>query len=93
MGYARGRCSRFPAGSGPDAVRFAVVRDAGPVIQVSFAVEQNHLPYAQGFLEYSRQEQSFVARNPNGLIEQQARAYLAGYLRIKPQSTTTPHAR
>ena len=93
MGYARDKCSRFPAASGPDAVRFTVVRDAGQMIQVSFAVEKNHLPYAQGLLEYSREQESFVVSLPNGLIEQQARAYLAGYLRVKPQSATTAHAR
>ena len=86
MGYARGKCSRYPAANGPDAVRFTVVRDAEPMIHVSFAVEKNHLPYAQGLLEYSRTEQAFVVNHPNRLIEQQARAYLAGYLRVKPQT-------
>lgn len=85
MGYARGKCSRFPEAAGPDAVRFTVARDAERMILLSFAVEKNHLPYAQGMLEYSRAEQAFVV-NPNGLIEQQARAYLASYLRVKPQS-------
>jgi hypothetical protein len=93
MGYARNKCSRFPEVSGPDAVRFTVVRDAGRMVVVSFAVEKNHLPYAQGLLEYSRVEQSFVVSHPNRLIEHQARAYLAGYLRVKPQSASTPHGR
>jgi hypothetical protein len=93
MGYARGKCSRFPEASGPDAVRFTVVRDAGRMVVVSFAVEKNHLPYAQGLLEYSREEQLFVVSHPNRLIEQQARAYLAGYLRVRPECATTPNAR
>src|SRR5258708_39709692 len=92
MGDARNKCGRFPNASGPDAVRFTVVRDAGRMVVVSFAVEKNHLPYAQGLLEYSRAEQSFAVSHPNHLIEQQARAYLAGYLRIKPQSPSTPDA-
>jgi hypothetical protein len=37
-------------------------------------------------LEYSRAEQAFVVNHPNRLIEQQARAYLASYLHVKPQS-------
>ena len=86
MGYARGKCSRYPEANGPDAVRFTVVRDAERMILVSFAVEKNHLPYAQGLLEYSRAEQAFVVNHPNRLIEQQARAYLASYLHVKPQS-------
>ena len=85
MGYARQKCSKFPEAPGPDAVRFAVVRDAERMILVSFAVEKNHLPYAQGVLEYSRAEQSFVVTHPNRLIEQQARAYLASYLHVRPQ--------
>jgi hypothetical protein len=93
MGYARNKCSRFPEAPGPDAVRFTVVRDAERMVLVSFAVEKNHLPYAQGLLEYSRSEQSFLVGHPNRLIEQQARAYLAGYLRVKPQSASTPDAR
>jgi hypothetical protein len=84
MGYARGKCTRFPEGPGPDTVRFAVVRDADRRILVNFAIEKDHLPYAQGVLEYSRAEQSFIVSHPNHLIEQQARAYLAGYLRAKP---------
>lgn len=85
MGYAGGKCGRFPEAPGPDAVRFAVVRDADRMIFLSFAVEKNHLPYAQGVLEYSRAEQSFVVTHPNRLIEQQARAYLASYLHVRPQ--------
>jgi hypothetical protein len=85
MGYARGKCSRFPEVSGPDAVRFTVARDAERMIFLSFAVEKNHLPYAQGVLEYSRAEQSFVVTHPDRLIEQQARAYLASYLHVRRQ--------
>ncbi len=86
MGYAGGKCGRFHDAPGPDAVRFAVVRDADRMIFLSFAVEKNHLPYAQGVLEYSRAEQSFVVSHPNRLIEQQARAYLASYLQVRPQT-------
>jgi hypothetical protein len=63
------------------------------MVVVSFAVEKNHLPYAQGLLEYSREEQLFVVSHPNRLIEQQARAYLAGYLRLKPHAAGAPNAR
>jgi hypothetical protein len=87
MGYARGKCSRFPEGPGPDAVRFTVVRDAGRMVLLSFAIEQDHLPYAQGALEYSRADQAFIASHPNPVVEKQAVAYLASYLRCKPQTT------
>jgi len=85
MGYARGKCPRFPEAPGPDAVRFTVVGDSERIILLSFAMEENHLPYAQGVLEYSRQQQSFAVSHSNRLIELQARAYLASYLRLRPQ--------
>ena len=84
MGYARGKCTRFPEGPGPDAVRFTIVSDCGEVIRVSFAAERDHLPHSQGALEYSRSSDSLIGGHPGWLIEPQARAYLASYLRRKP---------
>jgi len=84
MGYARGKCSRFPEGAGPDAVRFNIGRDADQTILVSFAIEKDHHPYAQGALEYSRGSGSFAAPHPDLLVERQARAYVMSYLRRKP---------
>jgi hypothetical protein len=51
---------------------------------VSFALEKDHRPHAQGALDYSRSSGTFTTGHPDRLIEQQVRAYLASYLRRKP---------
>jgi len=87
MGYARGRCSRFPQAAGPDAVRFTIARDSDQRILVSFAVERDHRPHSQGSLEFSRTAGTFASLNSDPLIEKQAGAYVASYLRRRPTST------
>jgi hypothetical protein len=86
MGYARGKCPRFPQAPGPDSVRFAIARDSDQRILVSFAVERDHRPHSQGSLEFSRPDGKFIAANSDSLIEKQAGAYLASYLRRRPTS-------
>ena len=81
MGYARGRCPRFPAAQSPDAVRFLVVRDSAQVIEIQFAMEQNHHPHSHGKLEFSSASGTFTQPVEGHLLEQQARAYAASYLR------------
>lgn len=82
-GYARDRCSRFPAGDGPDAVRFAIWRDDGASIAVRFAIERDHHPFAHGTLEYARGPAGFKEPPASALLEQEARAYIHSYLRRK----------
>jgi hypothetical protein len=86
MGYARGKCARFPQAPGPDSVRFTIARDSNQRILVSFAVERDHRPYSQGSLEFSRTAGKFAAAGSDPLIEKQARAYVASYLRRRPTS-------
>lgn len=86
MGYARGTCSRFPIAPGPDAVRFTIASDSGRTIVLSFAIEKNHHPHAQGALEFSREDGRFIVDYPDPMIEKQAGAYLATYMRRKPAS-------
>ena len=86
MGYARGKCSRFPSGSGPDTVRFAITADSGQMILVSFATEKDHYPHSHGVLEFSRAAGKFQTANADSLLEKQAGAYLASYLRRRPAS-------
>jgi len=86
MGYARDRCPRFPQGSGPDSVRFHIARDADQMILVSFAIEKDHYPESRGVLPFSRKAVAFLTGHPNPLLEAQARAYVAGYLRRRPES-------
>jgi hypothetical protein len=83
LGYARESCSRFPAGGGPDAVRFTIQRDTNGSIGVYFVVERNHLPFAHGPLEFSRGGKAFTQSIERPLFERQARAYVESYLRRK----------
>lgn len=83
MGYARGRCPRFPVAAGADAVRFCISRDSGDLVQVMYAIEQDHHPLAHGTVEYARSSGTFGTAL-NAKLETQARAYISSYLRRKP---------
>lgn len=83
MGYARGKCPRFPDRPAADAVRFLIVRDQDEIIQVDYAAERDHLPHAVGVLKYSQADGAFVGAE-HSLLERQARAYVSSYLRRRP---------
>jgi hypothetical protein len=83
LGYARGTCSRFPAGDGPDAVRFTISRDDGDTLRIYYVVERDHHPYSHGPLEYSVGLESFAGTAPGEIIRRQAQAYVESYLRRK----------
>jgi len=79
LGYARGTCTRFPAGDGPDAVRFAVTGDDGAGVSLYYAIERDHHPFAHGPIE-----------NPSAvsstLLARQAEAYIQSYRRRKKEA-------
>lgn len=81
MGYARGRCARYPQADAGDAVRFLVVGDQEGLIRIQYAVERDHHPYAHGALEYSRARGGFAASDVNTVLNRQALAYVESYLR------------
>jgi len=86
LGYARGVCDRFPHGAGPDipdAVRFTISRDDGPLVHLYFVIERDHQPFAHGPLAYSTTEQSLVDNSAGDLLARQAEAYAGSYLRRK----------
>jgi len=85
LGYARGKCLRFPDAAGPDAIRFAVTSDTGAAIVIYWVREKAHEPFDHGPLEYSVTAQAFVPAAIDAAVEQQAHAYLASYLRRKPR--------
>jgi len=82
FGYAREKCPRFPA-DGPDAVRFSIAQDQDGLIRIYWVVENNHLPFTHGRLEYSRTEACFRSSHSDARITQQAQAYVDSYLRRK----------
>jgi hypothetical protein len=83
LGYARRRCPRFPSDAGPDAIRFAIKRDAGEFVAVYWVRERDHEPFDHGALEYSLEGRSFAPQPVNERLGQQAEAYLRSYLRRK----------
>ncbi len=81
LGYARGHCRRFPAGSvGPDAVRFVMQRDDGRSLHLSYVLERDHHPWAHGALEYVRAAERFTEPPADPIVNRQAEAYVAAYL-------------
>lgn len=83
QGNARGKCSRFPTGAGPDAVRFAVTGDREGTVTISYVVEKDRAPSEHGTLEYSTDGAGFQPNNASGLLERQAQAYAESYMRRK----------
>ena len=87
LGYARGRCECFPGGDAPDAVRFTVSADDGRSVRLYYVIERDHHPFAHGPIEYSTDSDSITPPGGAGLLDAQARAYLASYLRRKAEAT------
>ena len=76
LGYARGACVRFPAGAGPDAVRFTISSHESTVIGIYYVVERDHHPAAKA-----------LVRPPETVVlARQAQAYVESYLRRKKES-------
>ena len=86
LGYARGHCDRFPAGSGPDAVRFTIAADLGASLRLYYVLERDHHPFAHGPLEYSVDAAAFDTPPASESLDSQARAYIASYLRRKTEA-------
>jgi hypothetical protein len=86
LGYARGACARFPAGEGPDAVRFTISGHEGTLIRIYYVLERGHHPFAHGRLEYSSAAAAFLAPPETATLARQAQAYVESYLRRKEAS-------
>ena len=86
LGYARGECARFPAGEGPDAVRFTISSHDGAAIRIYYVVERDHHPFAHGRLEYSPAAAGFLPPPATATLARQAQAYVERYLRRKEES-------
>src|SRR6476646_3225294 len=76
LGYARGKCARFPDAAGPDAVRFSVTADSGSSVRIYWVREKNHEPFDHGALEYSMAAEEFTAGAVDRAVERQAQAYV-----------------
>ena len=81
LGYARGRCSRFPPGAEPDAVRFALSGDEDGIVRIYYVLEKDHRPHEHGPLEYDAGRRTFASPHPDRVIGRQAEAFVESYLR------------
>ena len=84
MGYARGRCPRYPETEARDAVRFLIGRDQDELIRIDYVVEHDHHPYSHGTLEYGRVLGSFTGAVESPVLARQALSYVISYLRRRP---------
>jgi hypothetical protein len=76
-GYARGCCPNFPGGDAADAVRFGIVQRQAGTATIQYVIERDHHPFSHGSLEL----REAGAESSGSILEQQARVYLASYLR------------
>lgn len=90
LGYAAGKCPRFPQTKGPDAVRFAISADRDGVIRITYSVEQDHLPFQHGVIEYSCDDERWWGLDAETLLQFQAEAYVKSYLRWKQSKARMP---
>ena len=83
LGYARGRCARFPSRDGPDAVRFAIAGDDGATVRLYYVIERDHHPFAHGPLDGL----DAPPANSPPLLARQAAAYIQSYRRRKREAS------
>ena len=85
LGYARGRCSRFPCDDGADAIRFTISRHEETVLRIYYVAERDHHPFEQGPLVYSLSDHALVEPPASRTLTRQAEAYAESYLRRKKE--------
>jgi hypothetical protein len=94
LGYAT--CQRLPQERAADAVRFAVTRDNGSQIGLSFVFESAHRPGGHGILHYDLEQSRWSEEHGDRRLQKMAECYLEAYLlrRIQPAAAGTkvsPH--
>ena len=85
LGYARGKCPRFPEDEGADANRFTISRHEEEVLRIYYVAERGHHPFKQGPLEYSLSAHGLVTPPESATLARQAEAYAESYLRRKKE--------
>lgn len=87
VGYARGRCERFPAAfEGPDAIRFSITRDDSDTISLLCIYEKDYSPSGHSPVIYDTLTRCFTIQPGSSILEAQARLFVDSYLsrKIKP---------
>ena len=83
LGYAREQCAWFPAGEGPDAVRFAISSHENELVRIQYVIESDHHPFANGKVEYALADRGLVSPPEGATLRRQMLAYVESYLRRK----------
>ena len=86
LGYARRTCPQFPAGDGPDAVRFTISSHSEDTVRIYYVVERDHHPFAHGSLACSMASGQWTSAPVDDTLQRQAQAYVESYLRRKKES-------
>lgn len=86
LGYARLECGRFPAGDGPDAVRFTILAAEPGILRLYYVIERDHHPFAHGPLQYSHASGKPANLPVEETFARQAQAYAESYLRRKAEA-------
>lgn len=81
LGYARGRCSRFPMAAEADAVRFSIVHDRDGAISLLFILERDYGPLRHEPLVYEIATRSFTSMPFPSCIAAQANRFVESYLK------------
>jgi len=85
LGYARDRCSRFPADGEADAIRFSVSGETNGVVSLIYIFEKQWSPAKHGSLEYPLEAHDALTR--------QAQVFAESYLSRRvsaPRSSSDP---
>jgi hypothetical protein len=81
IGYARGRCPRFPASfEGADAIRFSITGDEGETLSLVCIFEKDYGPFRHMALSYDRVAARFTTPMESRIQEAQARMFVDSYL-------------
>jgi len=74
MGYARGRCEFFPAGTVGDAIRFSMRKGATEPPSVVYVIERDHSPIEHG---------DFDPGQTASILAAQGRAFIESHKRLR----------
>ena len=85
LGYARRSCPRFPAGDGPDAVRFTISSHEADILRIYYVVERDHHPFAHGLMACAVASGQWSPPSQDETLQRQAQAYVESYLHRKKE--------
>jgi hypothetical protein len=87
LGYARGRCPRFPAAyDGADAIRFSITRHEGDAVGLVCIFEKDYSPGRYSAMIYDTRAARFTTPMESPCLEAQARKFVDSYLNRKLKS-------